>query len=161
MGAVATSPRLQMPRRSEPMAGAYFALLLFVIVYCGRPEDWIPGLHFIPLGKTTGVIALFVFFLSARSRPGGLHLPRELVYLILLLAQFTLASVLSPVWKGGAVQKTIDFAKVVVIVLLMMLTVITLARLRRLIFVQAISVAAVTFISIVAGHFDRYGRLQG
>ena len=40
--------RKPQPER-EPLRGAYFWLTLFFVVYCARPEDWIPGLHVIPL----------------------------------------------------------------------------------------------------------------
>jgi len=28
----------------EPLPGAFFWLCAFYVVYCARPEDWIPGL---------------------------------------------------------------------------------------------------------------------
>src|SRR3989442_14088276 len=37
---------------------AYGALLIFSVLYYARPEDIIPGLHFIPWSKISGGIAL-------------------------------------------------------------------------------------------------------
>ena len=39
--------------RRRPLVGAYVALLLFMFIYCARPEDWIPGLSHAPLAKVT------------------------------------------------------------------------------------------------------------
>jgi O-antigen ligase len=67
---------------------------------------------------------------------------------------------LSPVWRGGAFYTTLDFSKVLLIVLVMGVTVTTLARLRRLFFVQAASVAAIAAVSLVRRELF-VGRLVG
>jgi len=33
--------------KREPLAGAFFWLSGFYLIYCARPEDWIPGLAYI------------------------------------------------------------------------------------------------------------------
>src|SRR5256885_7338762 len=104
----------EKPER-EPLRGAYFWLTLFFLVYCARPEDWIPGLHVIPLAKITGVLALLGFVFSrGRSRRGLQSLPRESLYLLLMIALLFISAVLSPVWRGGAFSRTLDFSKVFV-----------------------------------------------
>jgi O-antigen ligase len=148
-------------RQPEAMVAAYGWLLLFIVVYCARPEDWIPGLHIIPLGKVTAIGALLAFLFSIGSRPPGIGFPPEGLYLILLFCQMGVASVFSPVWRGGAVENTIEFGKIVLMVLVMTFAVTTLPRLRKLLFVQVSSVAAVTFVSIFREHVDKFGRLQG
>ena len=70
--------------RQERLSGAYFWLLAFFVVYCARPEDWIPGLHQFPLAKVTGVLAFVALALSLGQ---ARRLPREVLYLFLLLAQ--------------------------------------------------------------------------
>src|SRR5712692_1028590 len=50
-----TSVRQRISRRT-PLVGAYVSLLLFMVVYCARPEDWIPGLSTVPLAKLTGAL---------------------------------------------------------------------------------------------------------
>ena len=50
--------------KHKQLAEAYVALLLFMVVYCARPEDWIPGLSNVPLAKIAGVLALAAFGLS-------------------------------------------------------------------------------------------------
>lgn len=143
------------------MEGAYKCLLLFVLVYCARPEDWIPGVGLLHLAKVTGLLTLATFGLTVRSREGGFRLPREMVYLLILLGQLFLASVLSNVWRGGAVNVTMGFAKAVLIVLVAGLTVSALTRLRRLLFVQVACVASVAAVAIIKGHYGRMARLQG
>jgi O-antigen ligase len=152
--AIAQSPRT---RGSEPLAGAYFWLLAFFLVYCARPEDWIPGLRVVPLAKITGVFALLALALSLGQ---ARRLPREVLYLFLLFVQLCLAAAFSPVWRGGAFDAVLGFSKVVVIVPVVVLAVTTLARLRWLIFTQTASVLAVAIVSLVKGQL-RGGRLEG
>ena len=144
--------------RGKPLVGAYVSLLLFMVVYCARPEDWIPGLSVIPLAKITATLALLGLVFSLWQV--GFSLPREVVYLTLLVGQLLLAAAMSPLWRGGAVQLTLDFAKVLVIVIVMSLTVSTAKRLRRLIFVQAASVSMIAAVAVWKGH-TLHGRLEG
>jgi len=152
-----TSVRQRISRR-KPLVGAYVSLLLFMVVYCARPEDWIPGLSFIPLAKITGVLALLALMFSLRQFRSSL--PREVIYLILLVGQLFLAAAMSPVWRGGAVLQTLDFAKVLLIVIVMSVALNTASRLRRLIFVQAASVAVIAAVAAWKGHLVG-GRLEG
>ncbi|MGH9404131.1 MAG: O-antigen ligase family protein [Terriglobia bacterium] len=142
----------------EPLSGAFFWVLAFFVVYCARPEDWIPGVAHLHLALVAGVFALIAFVMSIGRMKEGL--PKEVFYLILLLVQLFLASIFSPVWKGNAVMQSIEFAKMVLIVVVITLAVASLARLRKLIFVQSASVAVVALISIKSGHLVN-GRLFG
>jgi O-antigen ligase len=146
--------------RREPLAGAYFWLLVFFFVYCARPEDWIPGLHVIPVAKISGVFALLALLLSlGGSKRSLLSLPREAYYLLALDVYLMVSAVLSPVWKGGAVNVTLDFSKALVAVVVTILAVTSLASLRRLILVQTGSVVLISAVSIVKGHGQP--RLEG
>lgn len=145
------------PRR-EPLMGVYVALLLFMLIYFSRPGDWIPGLWEIPLAKITGILAFLGLALSFnRFRQ---RWPRETIYLFLLIGQLFIASLVSPVWRGGAVGATLTFAKVLMIVPLITAAVTTSRRLRWLIFTQAISVAAIAAVVIWKRHLLG-GRLDG
>jgi O-antigen ligase len=156
--AMDSAPVRQPISRRTPHVGAYVSLLLFMVVYCARPEDWIPGLSVVPLAKITGILALLALMFSFREFRHSL--PREVVYLILLVGQLLLASAMSPVWRGGAVQVTLDFAKVLLVVVVIFVAVNTGKRLRRLIFIQAASVAVIAAIAIWEGHVLG-GRLEG
>lgn len=137
-----------------PGAGTgFFFLAAFFVVYCTRPEEWIPGLRYIPVAKVTAGGAL----LALLAGGGSLHkklkdLPREAKYLCAMIAVLFLSAFLSPVWKGGAVSHTIDFAKVLVVFVLLFVLVTSIEKLRRIIFVQSASVVLLTAISIVKGH---------
>ncbi len=97
MATVATPMSPMTTRQAEPMSSAYKWLVLFFVVYCARPEDWIPGMAVLPLAKITGFFALATFGLSVgRSRRGVLRLPREILYLVLLFGQLCLAVVSPP-----------------------------------------------------------------
>ncbi len=85
---IATPVRTQAAGGRERMSFAYASLILFTLVYCARPQDWIPGTAGIPFAKITGFLALAGFGLSVAQKPRTiLHLPREMVYLVLLFAQ--------------------------------------------------------------------------
>jgi putative inorganic carbon (hco3(-)) transporter len=137
----------------EPLAGAYFWLAAFFVVYCARPEDWIPGLYRFPIAKISGALALLALLMSlGRTKRGLRDLPPELLFLFLLLVQLFASAMISPVWRGGAFFNTLDFAKAFVTVLVIALAVTTLDRLRRLLFIQTASVVAVGVVSVIKGH---------
>jgi O-antigen ligase len=142
------------------MKGAYFWLSVFFVVYCARPEDWVPGLRYIPLAKISGLFALLGLLLSLGAGKRSLRsLPREAFYLFFLTALLLVSALLSPVWKGGAFSHSLDFSKMLVAWTLTFLVVTTLARLRRIIFIQAASVAVISIVSIAKGH--SHPRLDG
>lgn len=144
--------------RQKPLIGAFVSLLLFMAVYCARPEDWIPSLSAVPLAKITGILALLALTFSLRRI--RLPFPREVVFLILLAGQLFLAAAMSPVWRGGALGVALDFAKVLIVIIVMAVAVKTSRYLRRLIFIQAASVAVIAAVAVWKGHL-LVGRLEG
>ena len=142
----------------NPLLGAYVALLLFMFIYCARPEDWIPGLSHVPLAKVTVILALLALLFSLQHIRQ--RLPPEILYLALLIGQLFLAAALSPVWRGGAFQTTLGFAKVLIVVVVMVVAVNTPRRLHLLIFTQVASVAAIAAVTLWKGHLV-LGRLEG
>ncbi|MGD0513531.1 MAG: O-antigen ligase family protein [Terriglobales bacterium] len=153
-------PPLGSGEESEPLKGAYFWLTVFYVVYCARPEDWIPGLHSVPLAKISGVFAIIGLLLSVgRSKRGLRDFPREAFYLLLMIGIFFLSAAFSPVWKGGAFFRTLDFSKVFVAWVLTFVAVTSLARLRRVLFIQAASVAVISIVSMLKG--ASHPRLDG
>jgi O-antigen ligase len=154
-------PPSRDPRQaSEPLKGAYVWLTIFYLVYCARPEDWVPGLQYAPLAKISGVCAIAGLLLSlGRSKRGLRDFPREALYLLLLIGIFFVSAAFSPVWKGGAFFRALDFAKVFVAWVLTFLVVTSLRRLRRVLFIQAASVAVISIVSMVKG--ASHPRLEG
>jgi putative inorganic carbon (hco3(-)) transporter len=144
--------------RSSGLVGAYVTVLAFMLIYFSRPEDWIPGLSNVPLEKFTGILALLALVFSLRHI--RLRLPREVIVLFFLLVQLFLASAMSPVWRGGAFQTTLNFAKVLIVVISTIVAVNTAKRLRQLIFIQAASVAVIAAVAIWKGNLLA-GRLEG
>jgi hypothetical protein len=144
----------------EPLRGAYFWLTLFFVVYCARPEDWIPGLHVIPLAKITGVFAVIGFVLSMGRTRRSLHnLPKESLYLLVMIGLLFISAIFSPVWKGGALSRTIDFSKVLVAWVLAYVVITNLERLRRIIFIETASVAVISIVSLLKS--QSHPRLRG
>ena len=142
----------------EPLAFAYVGLILFMVVYFARPEDWIPGLIGVPLAKITGILiflAMFFPFLQIRW-----HMPKEIVFLTLLVAQLWAAAFFSPVWRTGAVRAVVDFSKVLPLVFVIYAAVRSMTRLHWIFFVQAASVATVAIASIISRQ-TIVGRLEG
>ena len=104
--------RALAPPKKEVLSGAFFWLTAFYLVYCSRPGDFFPLLGYLPLAKITGLLALFSLIFAAGRTPRRFKdLPREASYLLVIIALLFLGAFLSPVWKGGAVFSTIDFAK--------------------------------------------------
>ncbi len=146
------------PKRNPVRTVAFGALLLFMVVYFARPGDWIPGLTSMPVAKLVGILAIITFSLAAVRAQW--RLPKEALYLILLLVQLFLTVPFSPVWRGGAFWTTVNFAKVVPIVLAMTLVVTTMSQLRRIIFVQTASIAVISLVALYKHHLV-LGRLEG
>lgn len=145
---------------SEPQAGVFFWLSAFYVVYCARPEDWIPGLSYIPLAKISGFFALAGLLMAAgRTKRRFRDLPREATYLLGIILFLFFAGVVSTVWKGGAISKTLDFCKVLIAWVLTFLVVTNFERLRRIIFIQSGSVALIAVISVLKGR--SHPRLEG
>lgn len=146
----------------QPYAFAYASLLVFVLIYFARPEDYIPGLAELRPAFIAGGLAIAGFVLAALSSGAGvLALPREMWYLIALFFQLFAAAVFSPVWRGGAFQVVVyTFSKIVLISVVITLAVTTLARLRKLVFIQAASFAMVAIVSILEAR-KIGGRLTG
>ena len=147
-------------RKKERLNGAFFWLSAFYFVYCARPEDWIPGLANIPLAKFTGVFALVALLMSAgRTKRRFRDLPREGRYLLALVCLLIPSALFSPVWKGGALTHALDFSKVAIAWVLTFLLVTNFEKLRRIIFIQAGSVAIIALVSVLKAH--NAPRLQG
>jgi putative inorganic carbon (HCO3(-)) transporter len=144
--------------RRNPLVEAYLGLLMFMLVYFSRPEDWIPGLSNVPLAKITGILALLALALSIRQFRE--RFSREVFFLFLLIGQLFVASLVSPVWRGGAFQATLNFMKILMIFPMITGAVTTFRRLRWLVFIQAVSVSAIAAVVTWKGRLLG-GRLEG
>jgi O-antigen ligase len=147
-------------RKPAATSGAFFWLTAFYVVYCARPEDWIPLLGYLPLAKIAGIFALLGLLSSlGRTQRKFRDLPRESNYLLAMIGVLFMSAMLSPVWKGGALRNTLDFAKVWIVWILTFLLVTDFAKLRRLVYIQSASVAVICIVSIILGH--NQPRLEG
>jgi O-antigen ligase len=147
-------------RKPAATSGAFFWLTAFYVVYCARPEDWIPVLGYLPLAKIAGIFALLALLSSlGRTQRKFRDLPRESNYLLAMIGVLFMSAMLSPVWKGGALRDTLDFAKVWIVWILTFLLVTDFAKLRRLVYIQSASVAVICIVSIILGH--NQPRLEG
>jgi O-antigen ligase len=146
-----TSVRQTFTNSAKLVAGrpklAYGALLTFSFLYYARPEDFIPGMAIIPVGKISGGLALTGLLLSW----GRLKTKMPLVIkLVLVLFAHMCLTVPFAFWRGGAFQVVRDdFSKAVIVALLISMIVSSMYDLRRLLWVQAVSVAVMTIASII------------
>ncbi len=139
-------------QEGDPTKGAFFWLSAFFVVYCARPEDWIPGLVLLPLAKITAILAMWGLFKSVgRTKRTLKDLPTEARLLITMIGLLLLGGFLSPVWRGGAVSRTLDFSKIFIAWALVFLLITTFDRLRRIIFVQAVSVVVICAAALIKG----------
>ena len=144
----------------EPQAGVFFWLSAFYVVYCARPEDWIPGLALLPLAKISGIFALVGLLMAAgRTKRGFRDLPKEATYFLGIILFLFVAGIFSVVWRGGAISKTLDFCKALVAWVLTFFVVTNFERLRRIIFIQSGSVALIAVVSVLKGR--SHPRLDG
>jgi O-antigen ligase len=140
-------------RKKEVLSGAFFWLSAFYFVYCARPEDWILGLKYLPLAKITGFFTLAALLMSlSKTERGVRDLPKEAWYLLGIITLSFMAALTSPIWPGGSFLRTIDFSKIYIVWILTFLLITTFRRLRRVIYIQAASVAVVAIVSIAKGH---------
>jgi len=144
----------------DPTKSAFFWLSAFFVVYCARPEDWLPGLKYIPMAKITAILAMWgLFNVWGRTKRTYKDFPKEAKLLLVLTGLLYVSGFLSPIWQGGAVSRAIDYSKVFVCWSLIFLLTTTFDRLRRIIFIQAASVALICAVSIIKGH--GHPRLEG
>jgi len=138
---------------------AYYALMMFSLIYFARPEDFIPGLSVVPINKIAGGIALFaVIFLVPASRRQRLTL--ELKILLLLLAHMILCIPFAA-WRGGAYDTVINkFSKGVIVAILIYMVTTSVKEVRKLLAIQAATIALVAVASIFV-HHTLDGRLMG
>jgi putative inorganic carbon (hco3(-)) transporter len=147
------------PPQTRRTTLAYRALVLFSFIYFFRPEDFIPGLNHIPLGKIAGGVALLALIFGVKRKDRG-QMPLECKILIALLVQMLL-TVPTAFWKGGALDTIVNkFSKGVIVALLITLVITKMSQLRRLLVIQAAAVALVT-IGSLALHHTKDGRLNG
>ena len=140
-------------KMADPTKGAFFWLSAFFVVYCTRFQDFIPGMQYLPVAKVPAILAMWGLFNSlGKTKRTFKDIPKManlLLYMILLLY---VGAFLSPIWRGGALIRTIDFSKIYICWVLVFLLVTTFARLKRIIFIQAFSVVMVCIAVIIKGY---------
>ena len=144
------SPRIRLRLKVAPgrqTALAYAGLLLFVGIYFGRPEDWVPGLHSVPLAKIAGGIAILSFIVSAFRQLRVSAIPQEAFLMLGLFGQLCLAIPFAYSRTGSFELVTGIFLKVLLVSLVVMLTVNSESRLRKLLLVQTIAMGVMAVFS--------------
>jgi O-antigen ligase len=150
--------RALTPEQRRPLL--YGALVAFTGLYYYRPEDFIPGLGYIPMAKIAALFGVLAM-IAGMSGSGGLKVPREVKILWLLLIQMSICIPFA-MWPGGAFSTVFEkFSKGVVVAMLITMAVVNLKQLRKLLWIQVSAVALVTFGAIVLRHHDMDGRLSG
>jgi hypothetical protein len=140
-------------KSADPTKSAFFWLSAFFVVYCARPGDFVPGMGYVPLAKITAILAIWGLFNSlGRTKRTFKDLPQEGRLLSLMVALLIFGAFFSPVWKGGAVSHSVEFSKIIIAWSLVFLLITTFARLRRIIFIQAISVVVACTAALIKGH---------
>jgi hypothetical protein len=152
---------LERPKVKSTNKVAYGALVLFSFLYFARPEDFIPGMANIPIEKILGGICFIALFFGIRSRSSFSKWPRELKLLAAMFAWQVLDIPFS-FYIGGALATVAEkCVKALIVALLVSLVVDSIGQLRRLIFIQASSVAFMTFVSVLIYKGGRMGGVLG
>jgi hypothetical protein len=135
-------------------------LLVFFGLYYYRPEDVIKPLGYIPMAKVAGGLG-FLGLIFAVLGSGKLRVPRAIKILWLLFVQMALCVPLS-LWPGNAFGTVFgNYGKAVVVAMLIGMVVVTLGEIRKLLWIQASAITAVTFLSIAMRNYGPEGRLGG
>jgi len=138
----------------------YGALVVFAWLYYYRPEDFVPGLNYIPMAKITGVFAILALLFGMLSA-GNAKIPRAVQFLWLLLLQMSLC-IPTAIWRGGAFSTVAEkFSKAVIVAMLISMAVVTIRELRKLLWIQVSAVSLVVFFSVLLRHQSADGRLVG
>lgn len=160
MAAETKASTAEVQPENQLLKGAFFWLTLFYFVYCARPEDWIPGLKYLPLAKITAILAMASLLMHRyQAKRQFRDLPKEAGYLAIMVVLLIISAFMSPVWPGGAFFHALDTSKVFLAWVVTFMVVTTFSRLRRLIYVQAASVAIIAIVSLAKGHSTP--RLEG
>lgn len=126
---------------------AYIALVAFSFLYFARPEDFIPGMALIPVGKISGGLALLGLLVSWQKLGGKMPLAIKLVLVLLVHMCLT---VVFAFWRGGAFEVVRDeFSKAAIVAVLVSMIVVSIRQWRQLLWVQAVSVSVMTIASII------------
>jgi O-antigen ligase len=154
---VQNSMRNQLVPQKRCSRVAFRILVVFSLLYFARPEDWIPGLKYIPVEKISGGLSLLALVFVMQGRRVVKKLPAEIKILILMLGWLTF-TIPFAWWKGGAFATVFNrFSKGIVVALLVTLLVGRVEELRKLLFVQAVCLTVMTTVSIVMFHGGRMG----
>ncbi len=144
------------PKRRGTLA--YGALLTFSFLYYARPEDFIPGMANVPVGKISGGLALAGLLLSWGRLKGKMPLAIKLVLVLLVHMCITVPFAF---WRMGAYDVVVNqFSKAALVALLISMIVVSVVELRQLLWVQAVSVSVMTIASIIlhpGGKFRLWG----
>ena len=152
MAGVAAVRNFEHNNRVKAGGMGFFWLSAFYVVYCARPEDFVPALSALHLAKVAGIGAFLAFLSGAgKGKRKFSDLPAESYYLLAMIAILMVSSIVSPVWRGGAVSFTLDFSKVYIIWVLTFLLVTDLAKFRRIVYIQAAAVPVICLLSIIKG----------
>ena len=111
------------------------------------------------MGKIAGGLSLVALIFGVRAKDRG-KLPFESKLLLALLAQMLLCIPFA-FWRGGSLDVVVNrFSKGVIAALLIVLVVRSVNELRKLLYIQAAAVAAITVVSLLVHHTED-GRLLG
>src|SRR6516162_5792877 len=149
-----------LPSPEEQTTLAYRALVALSFIYFVRPEDYIPGLSYIPIAKIAGGISLIalVFGVSGQWQANQ---PKELRLLYLLYAWWWLGVPFAS-WKSNSLKLVLsDCFKAVVVAILVSLVVNSMRELRRLLWLQSAAVMLNAMGALLLHKVDGEGRLEG
>jgi O-antigen ligase len=147
------------PANDKRSTFAFNTVLAISVLYYARPEDVIPGFGVLPMVKIAGALAVLALLVAMTKKREIKKLPLETKLLILLFAHMIIGIPFA-YWSGGAFQTVFTkFSKGVIVAVLVTMLVTGLDQLRKLLWIQAASLAFMTMFSI--GSHNRNSRMSG
>jgi O-antigen ligase len=133
----------------------FFGLLVLITIYFVQPAELFPALEPFHVERTYAISLLAAFWLQREStseRPVLNPILRAGITLVGVAA----LSVPTAIWKGGALQATINLAKLVIYLFLLSTLIDTRDRIRKVLWLMAAMLAWVAgngFLSYLRGEF--------
>jgi len=147
----------QLHKNGPLLMVAYIGVLLFLIVYFFRPEDFITILRVVPLAKIAGLLT-GIALLGAIFGEGA-SLARDSKVLLIFLGYLCLTIPVS-YWRAGSFDVVVNgFSKYVLIAVAAACAASSISRLRRLMLVQTLAMFTLAQVSLFFP--SRAGRMYG
>jgi len=141
----------------------FFGVIVLIIIHFAQPAELIPSLAPFRIELVYATLLLAGFVIHRISTPAPPLLSNRIVLAGMLLVLVALLSVPLAIWKGGALDSTIELAKLIVLLVLVTGLIDDDSKLNKLLWLQVTLLAWFTGTGLYAflhGQFYALGKLE-